>query len=140
MISPMHHGISWQTTEQQVMNEGTNDRMTRYNSLNEESTNLAMFDDDETNNLQTERLQEEASQIITLNIDEAVDRIGHGKFQQLILFAAGTCFMADSMEIMLLSFLTLVLQNEWDWEGDHPIEIPIITCKHCGGGTEYNIG
>jgi hypothetical protein len=35
--------------------------------------------------------------------------------------------MADSMEIMLLSFLTLVLQNEWDWEGDHPIEIPIIT-------------
>lgn len=90
MISPMHHGISWQTTEQQVMNEGTNDRMTRYNSLNDESTNLAMFDDDETNNLQTERLQEEASQIITLNIDEAVDRIGHGKFQQLILFAAGT--------------------------------------------------
>ncbi len=62
-----------------------------------------------------------------ISIDEAVDRIGHGKFQQQILLAAGMSFMADSMEIMLLSFLTLVLSKEWGWEGDHPIEIPIIT-------------
>lgn len=62
-----------------------------------------------------------------ISIDEAVDRIGHGRFQNQILFAAGTSFMADSMEIMLLSFLTLVLQQEWGWEGEHPIEVPIIT-------------
>ena len=62
-----------------------------------------------------------------ISIDEAVDRIGHGRFQNRILFAAGTSFMADSMEIMLLSFLTLVLKVEWGWEGEHPIEVPIIT-------------
>lgn len=36
-----------------------------------------------------------------------------GKFQRRILWAAGLCFAADSMEILLLSFLTVVLQEEW---------------------------
>lgn len=53
-----------------------------------------------------------------ISIDEAVDKIGTGKFQHLLLFAAGTCFMADSMEIMLLSFLTLVLKRDWEWENE----------------------
>ncbi len=70
---------------------------------------------------------------MTISIDEAVDRIGNGKFQNQILFAAGTSFMADSMEIMLLSFLTVVLQSEWGWEGEHPIEVPIITSSMFAG-------
>ncbi len=71
----------------------------------------------------------------TISIDEAIDRIGNGKFQQQLMFATGTAFMADSVEIMLLSFLTLVLSYEWDWRGDNdsPIEIPIITSSVFAG-------
>lgn len=53
-----------------------------------------------------------------ITIDNAIDNISIGKFQHLLLFATGTCFMADSMEIMLLSFLTLVLKEEWKWDED----------------------
>mmetsp|Transcript_15801 Transcript_15801/g.23683 ORF Transcript_15801/g.23683 Transcript_15801/m.23683 type:complete len:556 (-) Transcript_15801:161-1828(-) len=53
-----------------------------------------------------------------ITIDEAVDIIGFGKFQRQILFSAGLCFMADSMEIALLSFLSIVLKYEWDWDTD----------------------
>eukprot|EP00557_Chaetoceros_sp_GSL56_P009845 CAMPEP_0176481196 /NCGR_PEP_ID=MMETSP0200_2-20121128/2689_1 /TAXON_ID=947934 /ORGANISM="Chaetoceros sp., Strain GSL56" /LENGTH=504 /DNA_ID=CAMNT_0017877381 /DNA_START=238 /DNA_END=1752 /DNA_ORIENTATION=- len=53
-----------------------------------------------------------------ITIDHAIDNISIGKFQYLLLFAAGTCFMADSMEIMLLSFLTLVLKDKWKWDDD----------------------
>lgn len=42
-----------------------------------------------------------------------VERLGMGKFQRRILWAAGLCFAADSMEILLLSFLMVVLQQEW---------------------------
>ena len=50
-----------------------------------------------------------------IDIDEAVIRIGIGKFQHTILYAAGTCFMADSVQVMLLSILTRKLQNEWEF-------------------------
>jgi hypothetical protein len=49
-----------------------------------------------------------------VQIDDAVERIGIGKFQYSILFAAGLCFMADAMEVLLLSFLSIVLKHEWN--------------------------
>lgn len=58
---------------------------------------------------------------LEISIDDAIDKIGTGRFQHQLLFAAGTCFMADSMEIMLLSFLTLVLKREWDWNDDNGV-------------------
>lgn len=36
-----------------------------------------------------------------------------GRFQCRILWAAGLCFAADAMEVLLLSFLAAVLQVEW---------------------------
>ena len=48
-----------------------------------------------------------------VQIDDAIERIGIGRFQYSILFAAGLCFMADSMEVLLLSFLSVVLKHEW---------------------------
>ena len=57
-------------------------------------------------------------------IDDAVDRIGLGKFQLQVLFATGTCFMADSMEVMLLSFLSRILQKEWDFDEIQGANIP----------------
>jgi len=50
----------------------------------------------------------------SISIDEAVNRIGMGAFQRRILVAAGLCFAADSMEILLLSFLSVVLQAAWE--------------------------
>jgi AAHS family 4-hydroxybenzoate transporter-like MFS transporter len=57
-----------------------------------------------------------AHQTQSISIEEAVNRVSTGKFQYRILFAAGFCFMADSIEIVLLSFLTLVLKREWGWD------------------------
>ncbi len=51
-----------------------------------------------------------------ITVDEAINRVKMGPFQTQVLFATGTCFMADSMQVMLLSFLTRVLQREWDYE------------------------
>lgn len=50
-------------------------------------------------------------------IDDAIDALGTGGFQRTLLFAAGLCFMADSMEIMLLSFLSGILEAEWGLTG-----------------------
>ena len=48
-----------------------------------------------------------------ISIDDAIDRLGMGTFQKRIMLAAGLCFAADAMEILLLSFLSLVLMDEW---------------------------
>mmetsp|Transcript_9188 Transcript_9188/g.19611 ORF Transcript_9188/g.19611 Transcript_9188/m.19611 type:complete len:522 (+) Transcript_9188:142-1707(+) len=49
-----------------------------------------------------------------IKIDDAIESIGMGGFQRRVLIAAGLCFTADATEIMLLSFLSLTLQSEWD--------------------------
>lgn len=46
-------------------------------------------------------------------LDES-ERIGVGRFQMQIMVAAGLCFASDAMEILLLSFLSVVLLVEWD--------------------------
>lgn len=50
----------------------------------------------------------------TISIDEAIERLGYGRFQLRVLVAAGLCFAADAMEVLLLSFLAVVLQAIWD--------------------------
>lgn len=42
-----------------------------------------------------------------------LEKLGYGPFQRRILIAAGLCFASDSMEVLLLSFLAVVLQAEW---------------------------
>ena len=66
-----------------------------------------------------------------ISIDEAVNRIGIGKFQHKVLIATGTCFMADSMEVMLLAFLSRVLLDQW---GDHGFKLiaSISSCLFAG--------
>ena len=43
-----------------------------------------------------------------------VERLGMGRFQRRLLLAAGLCIAADTMEVLLLSFLTLVVTKEWE--------------------------
>jgi len=57
--------------------------------------------------------EKEDFDIFFLDIDDAIERLGMGAFQYDILLSAGLCFMADSMEVLLLSFLAVVLRTEW---------------------------
>ena len=47
-----------------------------------------------------------------ISVDDAIDRLGMGKFQYRILVAAGLCFAADAMEVLLVSFSCGVLHIE----------------------------
>ncbi|GAX23680.1 hypothetical protein FisN_12Hh254 [Fistulifera solaris] len=49
-----------------------------------------------------------------ITIDDAMERLGYGAFQYLLCAAAGVCFAADAMQLMLLSFLSVVLKDEWN--------------------------
>ena len=55
--------------------------------------------------------EEEEEEWIT--VEEGIERIGLGWFQAKILIASGLCFAADAMQVILLSFLTLILKEEW---------------------------
>ena len=74
-----------------------------------------------------------SSEAEIISIDAAIDNLGTGRFQIRVLFAAGLCFAADSMEIMLLSFLSIILQEEW---GLTPAQTATITsCVFAGSLT-----
>lgn len=57
---------------------------------------------------------ENMGDVTHITIDEAIERVGTGRFQKRIGLAAGLCFAADSMEVLLLSFLAVVVQAEWN--------------------------
>ncbi len=49
----------------------------------------------------------------TFTVSQAVNAIGFGKFQIVLSFVTGLCWMADSMEVMILSVLSPALHCEW---------------------------
>ena len=49
----------------------------------------------------------------TFTVTQAVNNIGFGRFQVILSIIVGLCWMADSMEMMILSILPLALQCEW---------------------------
>jgi MFS family permease len=69
--------------------------------------------DAQTNSNSTEEatLHSNATNPLILTMDEAMDRLGYGRFQNQLLWAAGLCLMSDGLEILLLSFLTVVLRS-----------------------------
>eukprot|EP00957_Ditylum_brightwellii_P101374 7726167-Ditylum_brightwellii.AAC.1 len=68
-----------------------------------------------------------------ITIDRAIDKLGTGRFQHRILFAAGLCFAADAMEVMLLAYLSLVLEEEWGLSGTQTATIT--ACVFAGAMT-----
>ncbi|XP_042463341.1 organic cation/carnitine transporter 7-like isoform X1 [Zingiber officinale] len=50
----------------------------------------------------------------TYTVDDALLSVGFGKFQALILVYAGMGWVAEAMEIMLLSFVGSSVQEEWN--------------------------
>jgi len=111
--------LQQQNSQQNVNNHNNHNDNTRSTSINEAIDRLGIGkfqDDDNHNKNHNHNRNDNINGAIC--IDEAIDRIGIGKFQHRVLFAAGTCFMADSVEIMLLSFLSLVLKEEWGLDDD----------------------
>ncbi len=70
-------------------------------------------------NGEEEPIREEATSTTALmDIEDAMERLGMGRFQYEILLAAGLCFAADAMEVLLLSFLAMILlQVKWELQG-----------------------
>lgn len=50
---------------------------------------------------------------VEISIDDAIDLLGFGRFQYQILCATGLSYAADGMQVILLSFLTPVLKEQW---------------------------
>lgn len=48
------------------------------------------------------------------SVENAIEQLGIGWYQYSIGFTAGLCLSADGIEILLLSFLSIVLQVEWN--------------------------
>lgn len=64
------------------------------------------------------------------DIDDAIDEIGFGKTQAFLFSAMGLSYMADAMEVTLLSFLYSCLVDFWDlsdYQGDL-----IVSCVFAG--------
>jgi hypothetical protein len=55
-----------------------------------------------------------------LNIDEALQRLGMGKFQYRIMVATGLFLAADSCEVVILSFLSHVARSK-QWQNSQTI-------------------
>ncbi|XP_019727766.1 synaptic vesicle 2-related protein isoform X2 [Hippocampus comes] len=53
----------------------------------------------------------------TFTLDEALDALGFGRFQLKLLFITGFSWVADAMEMMILSILGPQLHCEWFLEG-----------------------
>lgn len=47
-------------------------------------------------------------------VDDAIEKLGHGPFQMLIFFLCGFLWLADAMELMLLSILSPAVKCQWD--------------------------
>lgn len=55
----------------------------------------------------------------TYTTDDALTAMGFGKFQALVLVYAGTGWLADSMELMLLSFVGPLVRQQWNVSAQH---------------------
>lgn len=50
----------------------------------------------------------------TYTVDEALESVGFGKFQILVLAYAGMGWISEAMEMMLLSFVGPAVQSAWN--------------------------
>ncbi|XP_077995310.1 synaptic vesicle 2-related protein-like [Glandiceps talaboti] len=69
------------------------------------------IDSDELRKRAVESLDED-----TFTVEDAVEAIGFGKFQIKLSLLAGLCWMADAMEMMILSILSPELHCKWQLE------------------------
>ena len=59
------------------------------------------------------KLHQIENERVEYTLDEAISSIGFGNFQFIVLAYAGLGWVAEAMEMMLLSFVGPALQPEW---------------------------
>ena len=76
----------------------------------------------------------------SFTVTQAVNALGFGKFQIILSFVTGLCWMADSMEVMILSILSpgtiQILRKQTRWVGGLG---QILTFDHQVGGLYQNM-
>lgn len=77
------------------------------------TTNKEPREETEDDTEHNESEDDDNNTVLVMDIDEAIDRLGMGMFQFQIILACGLCFASDAMEVLLLSFLALILQSQW---------------------------
>lgn len=63
--------------------------------------------------MNTEQVVEDNDLGAVYTMDEALSLVGFGKFQALVLAYAAFGIMAESMELMILSFIGPSVKDEW---------------------------
>lgn len=71
-------------------------------------------DNDNENGREFIALIADPSEKVTMSVDEAIERLGMGKFQWRIFMTVGLCSSADAIQVLILSYLSVVLKSEWD--------------------------
>lgn len=89
-------------------------------STEQQSDHSEAWEDEQNDNIEEDdailmepMLGDSSSGEDSITMDEAMERLGYGMFQNKILVASGCCFAADAMQVLMLSFLSLVLKAEW---------------------------
>lgn len=49
-----------------------------------------------------------------ITIDDAILKLGHGRFQRQLILVVGLCLASDALEVTLLAYLSAVLRYEWN--------------------------
>ncbi|KAE8747251.1 hypothetical protein FOCC_FOCC006043 [Frankliniella occidentalis] len=85
-------------------------------SLRSESTPHSIYGGDDSNDLLGQEIEMTSVSVVpddTFTVTQAVNAFGFGKFQVQLSLFTGLCWMADSMEMTILSILSPALHCEW---------------------------
>ena len=80
----------------------------------EDSSHLLLNKSTRTSTTGEEEGQDDPDSESITTIDDAIERAGFGFFQHKLILICVCVFMADAMEIMLLSFLQVLIREEWN--------------------------
>ena len=61
------------------------------------------------------------------SVGELVDLVGYGCFQHFLMFQCGMVWMADAMEMMLMSYLLPRVKQEWNLSKTQEADIMTFT-------------
>ncbi|XP_071946312.1 synaptic vesicle 2-related protein-like [Antedon mediterranea] len=92
------------------LNQIEEEEIIELHQLHDDST-AEMFDRQSDDNDVKSKLLEDLQE--TFTVDEAINHIGFGPFQILIMALIGMCTMADAMEVMMLSIIAPELRCIW---------------------------
>ncbi|KAK3927334.1 Synaptic vesicle 2-related protein [Frankliniella fusca] len=85
-------------------------------SLRSESAPHSIYGGDDSNDLLGQEIEMTSVSVVpddTFTVTQAVNAFGFGKFQVRLSLFTGLCWMADSMEMTILSILSPALHCEW---------------------------